>query len=52
MSPAGIWTTIDDNTGDPKSLIRIWEKDGRKLKVRGYIGIALLGRTQYWIRAK
>jgi uncharacterized protein (DUF2147 family) len=23
---------------------------GRKLKVRGYIGIALLGRTQYWQR--
>jgi len=24
---------------------------GRRLKVRGYIGIALLGRTQYWQKA-
>lgn len=24
---------------------------GQRLKVRGYIGIALLGRTQYWHRA-
>lgn len=23
---------------------------GKKLKVRGYIGISLLGRTQYWVR--
>jgi len=125
MSPVGIWTTIDDATGQPKSLIRIWEKGGKiygtivklinpedgdpnppcdmcpgamkdkpvlgmtiikgltkdgaewsggsildpesgktykvyievlpggkKLKVRGYIGFALLGRTQYWIRAR
>ena len=26
--------------------------DGRRLKVRGYIGISLLGRTQYWKKAK
>jgi uncharacterized protein (DUF2147 family) len=125
MSPVGTWTTVDDATGKPKSLIRIWEKSGKiygtivklinpkdgnptplcdkcpgalvnkpvvgmtimkglsrdgdewaggtildpesgniykvyvelieggkKLKVRGYIGIALLGRTQYWIRAR
>jgi uncharacterized protein (DUF2147 family) len=25
---------------------------GKRLKVRGYLGMALLGRTQYWIRAK
>jgi uncharacterized protein (DUF2147 family) len=24
---------------------------GKRLKVRGYVGIALLGRTQYWERA-
>jgi uncharacterized protein (DUF2147 family) len=24
--------------------------DGRKLEVRGYIGISLLGRTQVWVR--
>lgn len=25
---------------------------GRRLKVRGYLGLSLLGRTQYWVRAK
>ena len=25
---------------------------GKKLKVRGYIGISLFGRTQYWYRAE
>lgn len=126
-SPAGLWKTIDDHSGKPKSLIRISEaggtysgtieklfrapnedqdpkcdkcddarKDqpiigmtiltgmkqdkqdvnefaggqildpaegkvykskmaladgGKKLNVRGYIGLPLLGRTQTWIRA-
>lgn len=119
-SPVGLWKSIDDETGKPKSLIRIsdsggvlsgkvekiltekvdakcdkctdgrkdkpvqgmmiingMKKDGdawsggeildpnngkvyrsqmtlaeggRKLEVRGYIGIPLLGRTQTWIR--
>ena len=31
-----------------KSYITLETKD--KLKVRGYIGISLLGRTQYWYR--
>ncbi len=26
--------------------------NGKRLKVRGYIGFALLGRTQYWYRIK
>lgn len=26
------------------------EDGGRKLKVRGFIGVSLLGRTQYWLR--
>lgn len=30
--------------------VRLESKD--KLKVRGYIGISLLGRTQYWHRVK
>lgn len=25
---------------------------GKKLKVRGYVGVTLLGRTQYWYRLK
>ena len=28
MSPVGTWTTIDDATNKPKSLVRITEKDG------------------------
>ncbi|NOZ00881.1 MAG: DUF2147 domain-containing protein [Deltaproteobacteria bacterium] len=26
------------------------QEGGKKLKVRGYIGISLLGRTQYWLK--
>ena len=26
------------------------QDEGKKLKVRGYIGITLLGRSQYWYR--
>lgn len=33
-----------------KSIIALENKD--RLKVRGYIGISLLGRTQYWERLK
>lgn len=33
-----------------KCYIQLEEKD--KLKVRGYIGVSLLGRTQYWYRIK
>ena len=93
----GKWKTIDDETGKEKSIVEIFEKNGKvfgrilglviikgltkeddeysngkildpkngklykcsisleskdKLKVRGYIGISLIGRTQYWYRAK
>lgn len=40
---------------DPKNgkiyscKIQLFE-DGKKLKVRGYLGISLLGRTQVWLR--
>jgi uncharacterized protein (DUF2147 family) len=124
VSPVGLWKTIDDNTGKPKSLIRIaesngeyrarveklfreagedqnpkcdkcedarkdqpiigmtiltgmklqegreyaggqildpangkiykakmeLEEDGKKLNVRGYLGVPMLGRTQVWLR--
>ncbi|MGZ5817839.1 MAG: DUF2147 domain-containing protein [Burkholderiaceae bacterium] len=122
-SPVGLWKTIDDETGKPKSLVRITEsngefkgkveklfrpadqdqnpkcvkcedgnkdqpiigmtiltgmkqdgdeynggmildpnngkvykskmsliEDGKKLKLRGYIGVPILGRTQVWVR--
>lgn len=124
-TPVGRWTTIDDDSGKPKSVVRIWEEDGKlqgkieslilepnedpnpkctkcdgerkdqpvigmvilwdlkpdgakwsggrildpdngstykctlepveggaKLKVRGYIGFSLLGRTQVWVAAR
>ena len=124
VSPVGVWKTIDDQTGKPKSLIRISEsngelrgrveklfreagedpnpkcdkcegalqdqpiigmtiltgmkkdgaeykggsildpasgkvykskmslaENGKKLDVRGYIGVPMLGRTQTWLRA-
>lgn len=124
-TPIGVWKTIDDETGKPKSLVRISESNGelrgkieklfreageeqnpkcdkcegslkdqpilgmtiitgmkkdgdeynggqildpangkvyrskmsvidggKKLDVRGYIGVPLLGRTQTWIRAE
>tara|TARA_R100000935_G_scaffold42923_1_gene65254 strand:+ start:72896 stop:73324 length:429 start_codon:yes stop_codon:yes gene_type:complete len=122
QSVLGKWKTIDDNTGEAKSVVEIYEQDGKiygkvaeilkkeranavctecegadkdkpiqglviirglekdgdeynggkildpesgtlykcyieleesnKLKVRGYVGFALLGRTQYWVRAE
>ena len=120
-SPVGIWKTIDDQTGEAKSHVEIYQKDGRyygkvvrllqsdpeaicekcpgdkqgqpvlgmevlwnlqayqdywsygqimdpengktykcslwlegndRLKVRGYIGISMLGRNQDWHRVK
>jgi uncharacterized protein (DUF2147 family) len=121
LSPVGRWQTVDDGTKEPKSIVRLWEKDGvifgrievlfpkpgepanpvcdrcegaqknkpivgmtflwglkrsgdgwsggrvldpengkvyrcsikvidggRRLKVRGYVGVSLLGRTQVW----
>jgi uncharacterized protein (DUF2147 family) len=28
-SPVGLWKTIDDKTGAPRALVRIYEQDGR-----------------------
>lgn len=50
----GLWE--DGEIYDPKSgktydcYIKMETPD--KLKVRGYIGISLIGRTSYWTRAK
>lgn len=27
-SPAGLWRTVDDKSGDAKSFVRIWQKNG------------------------
>ena len=119
QSPIGVWRTIDDETGQPKSLVRIYERNGalfgdivtllpegrlcspcaarfegrnlrgetvirnlrrdgnewsggtitdpksgrtyrakmsldgpNRLRVRGYLGVSLLGRTQVWERVQ
>jgi len=38
-----------DNGKVYKSLIVV-EDGGKRLKLRGFIGFSLLGRTQYWLR--
>jgi len=41
---------LDPNNGRAyRCLLRVID-GGRKLEVRGYIGISLLGRTQVWLR--
>lgn len=48
------WTggwVLDPDTGKRyRATIRVAE-DGRSLTLRGYLGVALLGRTQRWVRA-
>ena len=44
-------TIIDPENGkEYKCYIALEEKD--KLKIRGYVGFSLLGRTQYWYRVE
>lgn len=44
-------TILDPNKGKTYS-VSIELKDANKLKLRGYMGFSLLGRTQYWERVK
>ena len=45
-------TILDPETGSIyKATLRL-EDEGRKLVVRGYLGISLLGRSQTWVRAE
>ena len=42
---------LDPNNGETyRCLLRVTD-EGRKLELRGYIGISLFGRTQVWLRA-
>ena len=43
-------TIIDPETGSIYRASLRLEEGGRKLVVRGYLGISLLGRSQTWIR--
>jgi uncharacterized protein (DUF2147 family) len=38
-----------DNGKTYKCVVEV-QDGGKKLKVRGFIGFSLLGRTQYWYR--
>ncbi|WP_085317703.1 DUF2147 domain-containing protein [Derxia lacustris] len=41
---------LDPKSGKVYSLRLTESADGRRLEVRGFIGFALLGRTQVWLR--
>jgi uncharacterized protein (DUF2147 family) len=43
-------TITDPNNGKQYKCSMALEDDGKKLNVRGYIGISLFGRTQTWLR--
>jgi uncharacterized protein (DUF2147 family) len=43
-------TILDPATGRTYKCLLSVEDGGMKLKVRGFIGFSLLGRTQYWLR--
>lgn len=44
-------TIVDPKSGNQYKCI-LEEMEGDKLKVRGFLGIEALGRTQYWFRVK
>ncbi len=41
---------LDPENGKVYSAKMSLSDDGRKLNVRGFLGISLLGRTQTWMR--
>ena len=43
-------TILDPANGKTYKCFLSLEDGGAKLKVRGFIGVSLLGRTQYWLR--
>ncbi|MCI0573197.1 MAG: DUF2147 domain-containing protein [Myxococcaceae bacterium] len=43
---------LDPNNGQVYRVLLKPIEGGKKLEVRGYMGIPLLGRTQIWIRAE
>lgn len=44
-------TIMDPANGKTYKCKLSVEDGGKKLKVRGYIGFSLIGRTQHWVRA-
>ena len=51
----GMWDggeILDPNNGKVYKVRLVPKDDGKKLDVRGYIGMPILGRTQTWIRVE
>jgi uncharacterized protein (DUF2147 family) len=50
-----VWTggmIFDPDSGKTYNCTLTLENGGSKIKVRGFIGVSLFGRTQYWQREK
>jgi uncharacterized protein (DUF2147 family) len=45
-------TVLDPANGKTYQCIVAVEDAGKKLRVRGFIGVPLLGRSQYWVRTE
>jgi uncharacterized protein (DUF2147 family) len=43
-------TILDQESGKMYKCLLSLQDGGEKLKVRGFIGLSLFGRTQYWLR--
>ena len=43
---------LDPNTGKVYSMKAKLSSNGKRLTLRGYVGVSALGRTQTWIRAE
>jgi len=43
---------LDPDNGKIYKCYLAMENGGKKLKVRGFIGVSVLGRTQYWLRVE
>jgi uncharacterized protein (DUF2147 family) len=41
---------LDPNNGKTYKCFVVVEEGGKKLRVRGFVGSTLIGRTQYWLR--
>ena len=57
LAPAGdgaSWsgTVLDPEEGDRYKAVARLASDGRRLELRGYVGIPLFGRTETWVRAQ
>ena len=51
----GMWDggeILDPNNGKVYKVRLVPKDDGKKLDVRGYIGMPMLGRTQTWLRVE